>query len=566
MRRNFKLISLVASLALLAGCATANSTVTTATNAPASPSVYQQLDFTKAPYSIQTLEVDGKSFKVRAYEKVSYVTYPVNPAYQVMNIYIPDAYFTTSEATPNLQYNAQSAPIMFYNKVGGYMPALPATVSFKSISTGTTVMPPQGNMATPATASQLAGTPSQATAPTGMTMPPAGPGAPGAGPGGPDSTAQAMAQALARGYVVVSPGTRGRTQQENGVWTGKAPAVMVDLKAAVRYLKANDAAMPGNAQRIISVGTSAGGAVSYLLGASANAPEYNKYLTALGAAQASDDIFAVQAYCPISLLPIADAAYEWQFNGVNDYKTIKITMLDYNVQRQEIAGSLDAKQKQVSQDLKNSFPAVLNSLKLHNNGQALTLDAQGNGNFKDLVYSYVMKSAQQQLDAGKDLSSYKFLTIKNKQVVGIDIPAYVQYMVRLKTPPAFDALDLSSGENDLFGDTTTQAKHFTAYSAKNSTVADAKMADPAIVAMMDPYKYMTATTKERHVPQYWRIRHGTKDRDTSLAIPVILGQLAQANGFNVDLALPWDQGHGGNYDVNELFTWVDQIMTDAKDK
>ena len=50
--------------------------------------------------------------------------------------------------------------------------------------------------------------------------------------------------ALSKGYVVASPGARGRTEL-----TGKAPAAIVDLKAAVRYLKANDKVMPGDAEK-----------------------------------------------------------------------------------------------------------------------------------------------------------------------------------------------------------------------------------------------------------------------------------------------------------------------------
>lgn len=63
----------------------------------------------------------------------------------------------------------------------------------------------------------------------------------------------------------------------------------------MRYLKHNDAAMPGDANRIISNGTSAGGALSVLLGASANQPDDEPYPRALGAAEAPDDIFAVSA-------------------------------------------------------------------------------------------------------------------------------------------------------------------------------------------------------------------------------------------------------------------------------
>ena len=85
---------------------------------------------------------------------------------------------------------------------------------------------------------------------------PAKAGTPGQkGRGGEDKGADAMQLALSRGLVVASPGARGRTSP-------KALAAIVDLKAAVRYLKANDKTMAGDARKIISNGTSAGGALS----------------------------------------------------------------------------------------------------------------------------------------------------------------------------------------------------------------------------------------------------------------------------------------------------------------
>ncbi len=102
------------------------------------------------------------------------------------------------------------------------------------------------------------------------------------------------ARALARGWVVVLPGSRGRsTIGEDGAFTGKAPAAIVDLKAGVRYLRHNDPVFPGSAERIVSMGVSAGGAMSALLGASGNDPAFDPYLEAIGAADARDDIFAV---------------------------------------------------------------------------------------------------------------------------------------------------------------------------------------------------------------------------------------------------------------------------------
>jgi hypothetical protein len=148
--------------------------------------------------------------------------------------------------------------------------------------------------------------------------------------------------ALSRGFVVASPGARGRTlQAADGRWTGKAPAAIVDLKAAVRWLRHNAARLPGNAERIVSNGTSAGGALSALLGASGNHPTYEAELRALGAAPGRDDVFAVSAYCPITNLAHADEAYEWQFQGLREYRNVAISMLDFRVQRQEVVGQLN---------------------------------------------------------------------------------------------------------------------------------------------------------------------------------------------------------------------------------
>lgn len=47
------------------------------------------------------------------------------------------------------------------------------------------------------------------------------------------------------------------------------------------------------------------------------------------------------------------------------------------------------------------------------------------------------------------------------------------------------------------------------------------------------------------------------DRDTSLAIPVILSTMLRNSHCEVDFVMPWDRGHGGDYDPNKLFAWID---------
>ena len=93
-------------------------------------------------------------------------------------------------------------------------------------------------------------------------------------------------RALAEGMVVVIPGCRGRnsvaTGQGSRRFDGKAPAAILDLKAAVRYIRANDGRIPGDAERIVTDGTSAGGALSALLGATGNHPDYAPALGCAG--------------------------------------------------------------------------------------------------------------------------------------------------------------------------------------------------------------------------------------------------------------------------------------------
>lgn len=460
------------------------------------------LDFNANNYAVKTSALNGQTIAYRAFEGIVYVQHPIDAKYERMNVYVPAEYY---DGKPIGSYTAETAPIFLPNEVGGYMPGEP--------------------------------------------------GIPGEGR---DGRPNAAIVALSKGFVVASPGARGRvTQDASGQYTGKAPAAIVDLKAAVRYLRYNDKIMPGDAEKIISNGTSAGGALSALLGATGNNAEYEPYLKELGAAEARDDIFAVSAYCPITNVDHADMAYEWLFNGVNDYKKIEMSMLDFKMQRKEVAGTLTAEQIATSDLLKPLFPAYLNSLGLKKaDGTALTLDEDGNGNFKDYVKSFVIASAQKALEGGNDLSTLTWITIQDGKVTDIAFDQYIAYAGRMKTPPAFDALDLSAGENSLFGTTTIDTRHFTQFSMENSTV-NGSLADAAIVKLMNPLNYIGA--EGTAISKYWRIRHGSIDRDTSLAIPVILATTLENKGFAVDFALPWDRPHSGDYDLDELFAWMSQV-------
>ena len=467
------------------------------------------LKFSSKTYRTLEAQVNGETVKFRAFEKIVYVQNPVEPDYQTLNIYVPEAYFNNGKING---FNAKSAPIFLPNSVGGYMPAKAATYDAKGFGSG--------------------------------------------------DKPNAILTALSKGYVVASVGARGRTLEKDGKYTGKAPAVIIDLKSAVRYLHFNDEAMPGDANKIISNGTSAGGALSALLGASGDSMDYVEYLKQAGAAEASDVIFAVSAYCPITNLEHADSAYEWEFNGLNDYRRMDMSRLNaqsFNDRSQAAAkatieGTLTAAEIQLSDQLKAEFPSYLNSLKLEDEkGNALTLDGQGNGSFKDYMKNIIVRSADKARKNGVSFEDKPWVKLSKEGVSDIDWEGYIHSEKRMKSPPAFDALNLSSGENNLFGTESVNNQHFTDYSMQHSS-EKGKMADKHVIQLMNAMNYV-----DHGKTAYWRIRAGTSDRDTSHAISAILAIKLRMAGKQVDYETPWGVPHSGDYDLDELFQWMDSI-------
>ncbi|MBU4539959.1 subtype B tannase [Acetobacterium malicum] len=467
-----------------------------------------RLEFNANNYTIKTLSLATQTIMYRAYEKIVYVKKPVDINYQIMNIYVLEAYYNGKTING---YTTETAPIFFENAVYGYLPAKPA-------SPDQTYIPDEYRDDITYQSTN-------------------------------DLSQNSLAVALSKGYVVVTPGVRGRTtQDESGKYTGKAPACIVDLKAVVRYLRYNAVIVPGNVEKIIANGISAGGALSSLLGATGNSKDYEPYLRSLGAADARDDIFAASCYCPITNLDNADLAYEWLFYGISNYTGTTGQ------------GKMTADQIRVSEKLKVMFPAYVNSLGLKNDsGTELTLDADGNGNFKDYVKCFIISSAQKAMDSGTDLSTLPWLIITGEQITDIDFGKFIEYATRMKPTAAFDGLDLSNDENDLFGTANVKAQHFSQFAWENST-SDASLADPSIVKMMNPMNYIVA--EETSIAKHWRIRHGTVDRDTALAIPIILATMLQNKGIDVDFELSWDKGHDGDYDLDDLFDWIVSICAE----
>jgi len=472
-------------------------------------------------YESMTGTVDNKEIKYRAFEYIPYVSNPIDIDQQYINIYIPEEYFNNGTVNG---YNTQTAPIFMPNNVGGYMPSQPMAPKVEN------------------------------------------------------NKPNSALYALSRGYVVASPATRGRTNKaSDGNFIGKAPAVIVDLQAATAYLHANDATMPGNAKRIITNGTSAGGAVSLLQGATGNTSDYQPYLQALGAATASTDVYASSAYAPITNLDAADMAYEWSYNGITSFN--KVTMGQGELPQANVGGAPAQMQRSVqrvnltnddvaySDLLKSHFPDYVNNLQLRDRtGVILKLDKKGNGTFKQYVKSFIIDAANKAKSNGTDLSRYSFLILdKNTGLVkDIDWDAYNSFTSRSKAPGAFDSRSNDSGENSLFGTSTSDTNHFTITAALHDTTTnnDVYVENAKIVTMMNPMNYLGSPSATN--AKYYRIRYGTADSNTSVAIPLIVGTRAQNLGYSVDMATPFGVDHAGDYDLQDLFNWMDSIVKNGR--
>ena len=197
----------------------------------------------------------------------------------------------------------------------------------------------------------------------------------------------------------------------------------------------------------------------------------------------------------------------------------------------------------------------MNSLKLRDvDGKILTLDKNGNGTFKNFIEQKYIESAQRAIYEGKNVSEANWVTIKNNRVVDVDLSKYPAAVTRMKAAPAFDKLDLSSAENDEFGTKENQPRHFSEIVQKST---GGTMADAEQIKIMNPLNFIGRNDVK--VAKYFRIRHGVADRDTALAIPAILALKLQESGADVNFFSPWGIGHAGDYDLNELFDWIEKI-------
>lgn len=199
-------------------------------------------------------------------------------------------------------------------------------------------------------------------------------------------------QYIDHGLIYVSAGCRGRESFDQNGKLVKGPCALVDLKTAIRFLRHNRACLPGDWEKIITVGWSAGGAMSTLLGVTGDNENFLPYLRENGAfMDESDAVFAAQIYCPIVDLEHADMAYEWMFRADRENEDSPAGPAEVMTPFKEALSSV----------LANRYVEYFNSLKLCHpkSGEVLSLGEDGrSGNAYDYLMAQLNDSATDYLN------------------------------------------------------------------------------------------------------------------------------------------------------------------------
>jgi hypothetical protein len=372
------------------------------------------------------------------------------------------------------------------------------------------------------------------------------------------------------GYVLVSVACRGVTSEVDGT----APAAILDLKAAVRMLKANDDLLPGDMNKIIATGGSAGGGCASLLGASGNSGLYTDLLTEMGADMASsDDIFAVAAYCPITNLDTADGAFEWLH--ITETQLAPVNHGDSGGRNDGITHN-DAADAVDLDELGLALQQILYSQFLQD------LEEYGIdpdefydgflGEINECIADYIAENVDD-LDSFAQANPY--LSYDGTSVAAADVASFVSNsMHRSKSVPAFDVLTSGSNENKLF-----DQEHF----STEVMAALEQLADEIPRAAVYLEKYQLQITEERlmelklmtpnvflsgeedsTVASHWRFRIGTNDGDLGASTAWLMTNLLQKNPEvqDVDYALVWGKPHGtADYSFDNIRDYIDLICS-----
>lgn len=466
-----------------------------------------------------------------------------------------------------------------------------------------------------------------------------------------------VASYLQAGFIYVDAGMRGRSNgyddSGNLIYSGGAAWGVTDMKAAIRYYRYNQDILPGNTDSIFTFGMSGGGAQSTLMGATGDSELYYPYLESIGAAMydangayISDAVTGTMAWCLITSLDYAAAAYEWNMGQYASTGT----------RAEEIWTSA------LSSDLATAYAEYVNELGLTDeDDNVLVPEASDEGIYAaGSYYDYLLAVVEESLNnfladtefpytktaggfggpggpggppddgiqrdegdvpeggpptgemAEAEATTYEtvqdYIDALNAEVAWVtydaetntatitNIADFVAYGSKTpnKSVGAFDDLNLSQGENQLFGNDDRDASHFdfvladllaenqkkyAAYSDWDAAYVEAYATDLQSVDklgngiqtrqnmynpmyyLLDYYDGYQTSTVARH----WRINTGIEQGDTASTVELNLTlALKNYDGVeDVEFTTVWGQGHTkaerSGDSTDNFIAWVNEV-------
>lgn len=357
------------------------------------------------------------------------------------------------------------------------------------------------------------------------------------------------ADTVREGYVLVGCGARGTDSEVDGT----APAGIVDLKAGIRFLKANDAVLAGDSNKIIATGGSAGGGSVCVLGATGNSPLYDSYLEEIGAIMdATDDIYCVLAYCPITNLDYVDAAYEWLHASELTYTSYSGDVTDVDAElHYALIANYEAYLEALGFDLEEFEAGFVQAM-------------------NDSV-TYYIENYVDDVDAFVEEYSDSLTYDEDGNVVIISKDAFIEAnMARAKNAPASDSLDADSNESALFDDMHFSINTMTVLQELGYTEEAAEYAADLTTEQLDTVTLLSPLTflayddiLESDVAPFWHINNGTADQDfgsvAGYTIVSYLNMTGQAVAAEYNFV--WGMGHGtAELALSDIIEYVDSIV------
>ena len=439
---------------------------------------------------------------------------------------------------------------------------------------------------------------------------------PGYEPQAPMSEYVSQAAFTNAGLVYVHAGCRGLK--------AGAPASVVDIKAAIRFLHYVKDQIAGDPNRIFVCGLGEGGGLASVLGATGASELYEPYLEALGAVHNENDtVCGVMAWCPVTGLDSADEAYEWMMRDVRT--------------------ELTAEEEALSTRMAEAYVTWLRAAGLEdNNGATLMLSSSWGGVYQaGSYYDYVLRTIENSLNYFLDHTTFPyhvpqgdgatddeygeggssttgtrfadhsedadtqttFYTVEDyiaalnaevtwvtydKVTHWVTVTSLADFCRALKPATrgfgAYDQLDRGQTENELFG-IGGEPSHFdvlmgTVLDGLGNPYASDYLGDVTrtdelgmdVVTRVNMYSplYFALASSEGFVStalaKHWRVRTGAEQTEVPLTseLNLVLALNASSQVVSVDYAMVWGQGYGqAEWDgsaTENLIAWIYECL------